>query len=353
MVLGVCRRVLRDPDDAEDAFQATFLVLVRRASSVVPRDAVGNWLYGVARRTALKARQVAARRRVKEREAVAVPRDECRADDTWGELRPVLDEELDRLSDKYRLPVVLCDLEGRGRREVARLLGVPEETLSSRLATARRTLAGRLSRRGLTLSTGALAAVVSQNAAPTCLPARLIGLAIEVAGPVTGGPAVEAVPASVTALADEIVREMVMSKVKGAALGLHLVAAGLGGSGWAYQARADDRTNPKAVAESKGREDDRGNPGSDGRAADPAVEKRADMADEIARLKAEVDWLRARLARRADQERARRQAARDLAEDRARREADPEALDRATEEKARRQGDRKAREPGKEAQPPR
>src|SRR5437773_7959664 len=107
MVLGVCRRVLRNDHDAEDAFQATFLVLLRKASSILPRDRVGNWLYGVAYRTSLKAKALRAKRRAKERQ---VTRPET--DQRWLEL---LDHELNRLPDKYREPVVLCHLQGKTR----------------------------------------------------------------------------------------------------------------------------------------------------------------------------------------------------------------------------------------------
>src|SRR5437667_7676999 len=102
MVLGVCRRVLRDAHEAEDAFQATFLVLVRKAGSVVPRELVGNWLYGVAYRTALGAKTASARRRAKERE---MPRREALDEDIWSKLRPLLDHELSHLPDKYRVPI--------------------------------------------------------------------------------------------------------------------------------------------------------------------------------------------------------------------------------------------------------
>src|SRR5687768_12406584 len=108
MVWGVCRRLLGH-HDAEDAFQATFLILVRKAASVAPRETVGNWLYGVAYRTALGARREAARRREKERDVAAAPKPEPHLEDVWGELRPALDQELSGLPDKYRLPVVLCD----------------------------------------------------------------------------------------------------------------------------------------------------------------------------------------------------------------------------------------------------
>ena len=118
MVLGVCRRLLRNNHDADDAFQATFLVLVRKAASVAPKEMVGNWLYGVAYQTALKGRAVAARRRSRERQVTVMP--ELPTDPgrpggqvDWQELRSVLDQELSRLPNKYRVPFVLCDLEGK------------------------------------------------------------------------------------------------------------------------------------------------------------------------------------------------------------------------------------------------
>jgi RNA polymerase sigma factor (sigma-70 family) len=166
MVLGVCRRVVGHADDADDAFQATFLVLARRAASVVPREAVGNWLYGVAVRTASKARAAALRRRTRERQVADLPHPPAPAADEANDLAQVIDRELSRLPDKYRLPVVLCDLEGRPRRAVARELGVPDGTLSNRLAAARRVLARRLGGRdlfavgaGTVLTTGATACV--------------------------------------------------------------------------------------------------------------------------------------------------------------------------------------------------
>ena len=150
MVLGVCRRVLGNAADAEDAFQATFLVLVRNAASLSGRAVLGDWLHGVARRTALSARRACTRRRSKE-QAMARHRRLQTADcgdrhagnlqsepgdsqfdvDDW---LPLLDEELCRLPEKYRLPIVLCDLEGETRREAADRLGWPEGTVAGRLA---------------------------------------------------------------------------------------------------------------------------------------------------------------------------------------------------------------------------
>src|SRR5262249_12508882 len=149
-------RVVGHEQDAEDAFQATFLVLARKAASVVPRQAVGAWLHGVAYHTALKARAAAARRRLKEGQVEGKPEPQPAARDPWHDLQPLLDQDLSRLPLKYRLPVVLCDLEGKARKDVARELEIPEGTLSSRLTTARGLLARRLARRGLLLSSSAL-----------------------------------------------------------------------------------------------------------------------------------------------------------------------------------------------------
>jgi RNA polymerase sigma factor (sigma-70 family) len=119
MVWGVCRRTLPNYHDAEDAFQATFLVLVRKAAAVVPRELVANWLYGVAHQTALKARATAARRRERERQVTEMPEPAVAEPNLRHGLQPLLDEALSRLPDKYRAVIVLCDLEGKTRKEVA------------------------------------------------------------------------------------------------------------------------------------------------------------------------------------------------------------------------------------------
>jgi RNA polymerase sigma factor (sigma-70 family) len=163
MVLGVCRRVLPNAHDAEDAFQATFLVLVRRAS-VVPRHMVGGWLHEVACRTAWAARRLLVRRRAIGQQVSKLPHPTVPPDEPREDLRLVLDQELSQLPDKYRLPLILCDLEGRARRDVARQLRLPDGTLSNRLTAARQRLARQLARRGLTLSSGAVAPLLVPEA---------------------------------------------------------------------------------------------------------------------------------------------------------------------------------------------
>lgn len=164
MVYGVCRRVVGNHHDAEDAFQATFVVLVRKAASVRPRERVGHWLHGVAYRTALKMREMARRRRDRELRARASPTFEVPLEQSMQELVPLLDRELSRLPEKYRVPVVLCDLEGRPRREVARLLGWKEGTLSGRLARARALLTKRLARYSPEVSAGLVGALCLREA---------------------------------------------------------------------------------------------------------------------------------------------------------------------------------------------
>src|SRR5262245_41346591 len=179
MVWGVCRRLLGHIQDAEDAFQATFLILLRKAASVVPRAAVGGWLHGVAYNTALKARAASVKRGRKERQVEVMPEREAVPQDRGGELQLLLDQELNRLPVKYRLAVVLCDLEGRSRKEAARQLKIPEGTLSSRLTTARAMLAKRLARHGVTVSGAALAAMLSHNTASAGVPTSVVSSTIK------------------------------------------------------------------------------------------------------------------------------------------------------------------------------
>jgi RNA polymerase sigma factor (sigma-70 family) len=244
MVLGVCRRVLRHEQDAEDAFQATFLVLARKAAAVGQRELLGNWLYGVAYRTALDARAAAARRRARERQVNPMPESEASGGaDAGPDLRLLLDQELSRLPDKYRVPVVLCDLEGRTRRDVARQLGIPVGTLSGRLTTSHRMLAKRLARRGLALSGGALTAALSPSAASAGVPPPLVAATVAAATAQAAG----LVSARIAALAEGVLRAMLLKKLK--IVTAVLLAAGLVGAALlAYQSIA---AQPSVAAERK------------------------------------------------------------------------------------------------------
>ncbi len=189
MVWGVCRRVLPNHHDAEDAFQATFLVLVRKAASIASRELLANWLYGVAHQTALKARATAAKRKERERHVTEMPETAVTQQDQWRDLRFVLDEELSRLPDKYRGVIIVCDLQGKTRKEAALQLGCPEGTVAGRLARARTMLAKRLSRRGVALSGGALAAVLSQQAVSAGVPNSVVESTIKAATMLAAGKA--------------------------------------------------------------------------------------------------------------------------------------------------------------------
>jgi RNA polymerase sigma factor (sigma-70 family) len=174
MVLGVCRRILHHEQDAEDAFQATFLALARKAGSLRCRETVGNWLYRVASHVALKARTAAARRSAREARATAhAPAPNAVCEMTLREARELLDEELARLPERLRAPLVLCCLEGTTRDEAAGQLGWSLGTLKRRLVQARALLRSRLSRRGLTLSSAWLAVLLSPGSTTATVPAAL------------------------------------------------------------------------------------------------------------------------------------------------------------------------------------
>ena len=230
MVLGVCRRVLHDLHEAEDAFQATFLVLARKAGSIRKPELLANWLYGVAYRTSLKAKSTAAKRQARERQVVnmtAAVREENSLDD----LQLLLDEELSRLPDKYRLPIVLCGLEGKTNEEAARQLGCPRETIATRLARGRERLRLRLTRRGLALSALVLAGEWSASfAAPVSVPLMdaTIRAGISLAAHST---TVAGVSATVVSLTEGVLKSMYYAKLKMilvTVLTLTISAAGIG-----------------------------------------------------------------------------------------------------------------------------
>src|SRR5262249_15018224 len=237
MVWGVCGRVLSNHHDTEDAFQATFLVLVRKAASIASPELLANWLYGVAHQTALKARARTAKRSARERQVTEMPEPAVTGQEYWNDLQPVLDEELSRLPDKYRVAIVLCDLGGKTRREAARQLGVPEGTLAARLARGRVMLARRLARHGLAVSGGWLAAVLAQNTVLASPPTTLVASTIKAAGLVAAGQAAAAgvISVEVAALTEGVVKAMFLTKLKvAAALLLVFAALGVGGGGLMY-----------------------------------------------------------------------------------------------------------------------
>jgi RNA polymerase sigma factor (sigma-70 family) len=236
LVLGVCRRLLRHEQDAEDAFQAVFLVLARKAGSLRWGGSAAPWLHEVATRTALRARSTIARRRTREKQVEQMPQPAIAAAEP-NDWAPLLDEELNRLSPRYRDAVVLCELEGRPRKEAARLLGIPEGTLSSRLAAARKLLAERLSRRGVVLSgallAGGVAVVPPALAEATVRAALLVAAGVEVTA-----------TAGVVALMRGVQMSMFLAKLK-LVVAVVVVLGGLGLAGVAFQpgsppqARAD------------------------------------------------------------------------------------------------------------------
>jgi RNA polymerase sigma factor (sigma-70 family) len=218
MVMGVCGRLLADSNDADDAFQATFLVLVRRAHSIARRDLLANWLYRVAYQTARVARTRAAKRHAKERQVIDVLRTRSTQDDAGcGDLVVHLDEELCRLPEKFRIPVVLCELEGRSRKEAALRLGIAEGTLSSRLARARALLRDRLAKRGLALSAGAFATGLPHDVSAAAVRPALANATVQAALRfATGG----VVPWSVSSLTEGVLKAMFLTKLKAGAVAL-------------------------------------------------------------------------------------------------------------------------------------
>ncbi len=210
MVLGVCRRLLRQEQDVEDAFQATFLVLAQRATTIRKSGSLGSWLHGVARRVAVRASADAARRVAHERcHAAAVPAD-CFDDITWREVRDVLDEELARLPQKYRAPLVQCYLEGQTQDEAARQLGWSPRTLRRRLQRARDLLRTRLEGRGLALAAGLVTVAVTERAG---VPDALGGSVTRAASLIAAAqPTAGLVSAAAVRLAESVLRDTLLAR---------------------------------------------------------------------------------------------------------------------------------------------
>jgi RNA polymerase sigma factor (sigma-70 family) len=215
LVMGICRRILGNRADADDVFQATFLVLARKASSLSWHDSIGNWLYGVAYRLARRARADMLRRQERERRAADLPRPEPRSQADWAEMSAVLDDEMQRLPQKCRAVLVACYLEGLTRDEAARQLGWSLRTLDRRLKRGRELLRNRLIRRGITLSAGLLSANLAESSLCAAVPGYLLATASRAAVAYAAAPSLAAdVPAKAAVLADELIRGLAAAKVK-------------------------------------------------------------------------------------------------------------------------------------------
>jgi RNA polymerase sigma factor (sigma-70 family) len=252
LVMGVCNRILGNVHDSEDVFQAVFFILARKGKGVIKQEALSGWLYTVAFRTALEARAANLHRRKIEVQMADVPEPAYQPVMENHEWRAKLDLELSQLPIKYRTLVILCDLEGIPRKEVARQLKLNEGTLSSRLARARRMLANRLSKFGLTLSASAFAASLAHSAALAKLPGSLIWSTSKAATLVAaghfGGVSVPAV-----GLMKGTMKMMFLAKLK-TVIGTSVVALVLGVGGLIYNAEVGPRgaqagDEPKSISE--------------------------------------------------------------------------------------------------------
>ncbi len=249
MVLSVCRGVLKDVNDAEDAFQATFLVLFRKAGGLRGGGSLGSWLYRVAYRIAIRANSVAARRRERSWEDESMAAEAASSKEADAELDrdllPMIHQEIDRLPDRYRAPIALCYLEGLSYEDVARQLGWPIGTVGSRLARARELLKSRLARRGVTATSGALAVLLAREA--TAAPAGWVEAttraAMGLGGTAKGATAAAGAVSVALALSDHVSRSMLMIKlIQATALLAAVVSAGL--MAWSAIGTGDEPKHP-------------------------------------------------------------------------------------------------------------
>jgi RNA polymerase sigma factor (sigma-70 family) len=244
MVLGVCRRVLRDAHGAEDAFQATFLALVRKAGSIARGGAVAPWLYRVAFRVALRARAAAAQRQARSGlpADLPTPHADIPTDHDW---QPILDEEIERLPERYRRPVVLCHLQGCTLSQAAQQLGCPRGTVAVRLVRARQRLRARLTHRGVMLG-GALAFALATRRSVS---AALVKVTVRATLGYTLGGAAITLPVSVLTLTEGVLRAMFLRKLKFAAVVLLATMLVGVGAGWAaYRAAAGEAPGAGPIA---------------------------------------------------------------------------------------------------------
>jgi RNA polymerase sigma factor (sigma-70 family) len=250
MVLSVCRGLLRNPHDAEDAFQATFLVLALKAGSLRKPKLLGPWLHGVAHHTARRLRDKNARR--KHREAEAAMSGMRAAENAGCQLSrsashdeiEALHEEIERLPERYRTTIVLCDLQGLTHQEAAQRLGRPVGTVSARLSRARERLRGQLSRRGLALPAGVITAAMATSHA-SAMPATLVESTIKVAMLVSEGLTAGAVPASIASLSKGVLKSMFLTKLKMISATVLLAGAAAGSVAVVAQQGSHPRPAPR------------------------------------------------------------------------------------------------------------
>lgn len=259
MVHGVCHRIIGASHDADDAFQAVFLILLRKAGSIGRRESVSSWLYRVAYHVALRARTQTERRRSQERQVEDMAVVGVRHEATWSDLRSVLDEELNRLPEKYRAPMVLCYLEDKTHDQAAEHLRWPVGTVRGRLARARDLLRERLTRRGLALSALGLTALLEQNAS-AAVPGSLFESTLTVAAGVVAGKSA-VVSASVAALVEGGVPKMLLTKFKLVAAVVLCLGIGLGAATLVRQTALADK-QPEAAKNDPARKDGGGKPPS-------------------------------------------------------------------------------------------
>ncbi|MGH7224547.1 MAG: sigma-70 family RNA polymerase sigma factor, partial [Gemmataceae bacterium] len=246
LVFGLCRRLLGNVQDAEDVFQATFLVLARKAATIRKPESLSCWLHGVAYRLAVKARTEAERRRLHERQVVP-PIDSAETELSWREVRGLIDEELQRLPEKQRLPLVLCYLEGLTQDEAARRLGWPRGTLKRRLETGRERLRLRLTRRGVTLGAGLFATALTETAAKGTVPMALRSATVQAGMQfLTNETALAATRAAL--LAKGALQTMLTTKLKLGAMSILLLGCAVTAAGLAIP-QAPTEKPPESKAE--------------------------------------------------------------------------------------------------------
>jgi len=244
LVLTVCRRLLVQEQDAEDAFQATFVVLARKAASLEWQPSIRSWLYQVAHRISLDSRDRIRRRQKREKQIEEIPVAAPEPEPGWQEMRTLLDEEINRLPQRYRLPLVLCYLEGKTRDEAAEQLGWSEGSVKGRLERGRELLRRRLTRRGATLSTALLATLLAEVQGSAAVPPLLLVSSVKAALHLVAGQA-GLVPAGVMALAGGWFQALTLARLKLAAVAVLLLGLTGAGVGITLQTRPASLPTPE------------------------------------------------------------------------------------------------------------